>query len=189
MRTENLLFFRYATQKAFNMWSEVTPFDFYEISNGSVADIRIGFYHDDHECQWSFAGGEGGIAHAPNIYPNRTENYAMIHFDDKKHWVYLNVGYLEKDPKAKVFADYLETLVHEIGIMGDENILERENFHTYLINTLGHVLGLRHILEDENAIMYPVYKLRTDSKRRYIYPRLTQTDIEAIRKIYGMLSF
>lgn len=83
------------------MWTEVSPFDFYEAETGSAADLRIGFYKHDHDgCTYPFINGRGGMAHAPSMHPNTSENYANIHFDDGFSWVYLKVDVLEDDPKG-----------------------------------------------------------------------------------------
>uniref|UniRef100_A0A8C6QW20 Matrix metallopeptidase 12 n=1 Tax=Nannospalax galili TaxID=1026970 RepID=A0A8C6QW20_NANGA len=72
----------YAFQKAFQVWSDVTPLKFRRIYEGE-ADIMIGFAYADHGDFYPFDGKGGTIAHAffpgPGIQGD-------AHFDEAETW-------------------------------------------------------------------------------------------------------
>ncbi|XP_067872993.1 matrix metalloproteinase-23 [Heterodontus francisci] len=113
---------------AFQMWSDVSPFNFTEVPANGSADIKIGFYsinHTDclevpsHPC---FDGITGELAHA--FFPSHGE----IHFDDFEHWILGKTHFSWK--KVVWLTDLVHIAAHEIG----------------------HSLGLMHSL-NLNALM------------------------------------
>ncbi|KAL8191068.1 UNVERIFIED_CONTAM: hypothetical protein K2H54_067335 [Gekko kuhli] len=94
-----------AFERAFKMWSDVTPLTFREVFNTS-ADITISFISGDHGDYYEdcpFDGESGELAHA--FYPNSGSEFAgEIHLDESEHWT-----------KTKEGANLRLTAVHEIG--------------------------------------------------------------------------
>ncbi|XP_074870231.1 matrix metalloproteinase-28 [Carettochelys insculpta] len=66
---------------AFNLWSNVSALVFWEVPEGP-ADIRLAFFHGDHNDGLSnaFDGPGGALAHA--FFPRRGE----AHFDSAERW-------------------------------------------------------------------------------------------------------
>ncbi|XP_041063340.1 matrix metalloproteinase-23 isoform X1 [Carcharodon carcharias] len=114
---------------AFQMWSEVSPFNFTEVPANVSADIKIGFYSINHTDCWEvpshpcFDGITGELAHA--FFPSHGE----IHFDDFEHWI-LGKTYFSWR-KVVWLTDLVHIAAHEIG----------------------HSLGLMHSL-NSNSLMH-----------------------------------
>nr|XP_056714848.1 matrix metalloproteinase-18-like [Euleptes europaea] len=70
-------------QKAFNVWSEVTPLTFHRIY--TPADIEIWFAYYAHGDDKAFDGTGGVLAHA--FYPAFGGD---AHFDESEHWSEVN---------------------------------------------------------------------------------------------------
>ncbi|XP_040195249.1 collagenase 3-like [Rana temporaria] len=89
-----------AIQKAFRVWSEVTPLQFIRLQNGT-ADIKIVFGVREHGDFFPFDGPSGVLAHA---FPPGDHIGGDIHFDEEETWT-VNVS------------DYnlFSVAVHEIG--------------------------------------------------------------------------
>ncbi|KAM5180551.1 collagenase 3-like [Mantella aurantiaca] len=89
-----------AIQKAFRVWSEVTPLKFIQLQNGT-ADMMISFGVREHGDFFPFDGSSGVLAHA---FAPGDQVGGDIHFDDDETWT---VDY----------SDYnlFSVAVHEIG--------------------------------------------------------------------------
>nr|XP_005284512.2 matrix metalloproteinase-28 [Chrysemys picta bellii] len=72
---------RLAVKAAFDLWSNVSSLVFWEVLDGP-ADIRLAFFHGDHNDGVSnaFDGPGGALAHA--FFPRRGE----AHFDSDERW-------------------------------------------------------------------------------------------------------
>nr|XP_033777136.1 matrix metalloproteinase-28 isoform X1 [Geotrypetes seraphini]XP_033777137.1 matrix metalloproteinase-28 isoform X1 [Geotrypetes seraphini] len=72
---------RMAVKTAFQLWSNVSALTFQEVSEGP-ADIRLAFFHGDHNdgLRNAFDGPGGALAHA--FFPRRGE----AHFDNDEWW-------------------------------------------------------------------------------------------------------
>jgi len=78
-------------EKAFKLWSDVTPLSFQKKDNGHV-DIDIRFVIRDHEDGSPFDGPGKTLAHA--FYPKYGGD---AHFDDDEHWT------ISSDSGIKIF--------------------------------------------------------------------------------------
>ncbi|XP_042298358.1 matrix metalloproteinase-28 [Sceloporus undulatus] len=72
---------RWAVKAAFELWSNVSSLVFWEAA-GDLADIRLTFFHGDHNdgLDNAFDGPGGALAHA--FFPRRGE----AHFDSDERW-------------------------------------------------------------------------------------------------------
>ncbi|XP_072834341.2 matrix metalloproteinase-28 isoform X1 [Pogona vitticeps] len=72
---------RQAVKAAFELWSNVSSLVFWE-AVGELSDIRLTFFHGDHNdgVDNAFDGPGGALAHA--FFPRRGE----AHFDDDERW-------------------------------------------------------------------------------------------------------
>ncbi|XP_009573984.1 PREDICTED: matrix metalloproteinase-28-like, partial [Fulmarus glacialis] len=72
---------RLAVKAAFELWSNVSSLVFWEVRDGP-ADIRLTFFHGDHNdgLNNAFDGPGGALAHA--FFPRRGE----AHFDSAERW-------------------------------------------------------------------------------------------------------
>ncbi|XP_010074205.1 PREDICTED: matrix metalloproteinase-28, partial [Pterocles gutturalis] len=72
---------RLAVKAAFELWSNVSSLVFWEVQDGP-ADIRLTFFHGDHNdgLNNAFDGPGGALAHA--FFPRRGE----AHFDSAERW-------------------------------------------------------------------------------------------------------
>ncbi|NP_001164610.1 interstitial collagenase precursor [Oryctolagus cuniculus] len=71
-----------AIEKAFQLWSNVTPLTFTKVSKGQ-ADIMISFVRGDHRDNSPFDGPEGQLAHA--FQPGLGIG-GDVHFDEDDRW-------------------------------------------------------------------------------------------------------
>ncbi|KAG9449642.1 hypothetical protein H6P81_009607 [Aristolochia fimbriata] len=90
--------------RAFSRWSAVTPLTFRETDTRSSADIRVGFYSDDHGDGEPFDGLLGTLAHAFSPPDGR------LHLDAAENW---NVN--SDDSVGFTQVDLESVAVHEIG--------------------------------------------------------------------------
>jgi hypothetical protein len=114
-------------RQAFDVWSEVTPLTFTEVTGSTDATILISWELGDHGDGASFDGAGHVLAHAffpPPVNPHPGIAGDM-HFDDAETWATTHGG-------------------------GDIDLL------SVAIHELGHALGLRHSNVSE-AIMFPTY--------------------------------
>ncbi|XP_069471024.1 matrix metalloproteinase-28 [Ambystoma mexicanum] len=90
---------RLAVKAAFQLWSNVSSLTFWETRDGS-ADIRLTFFHGDHNdgIRNAFDGPGGALAHA--FFPRRGE----AHFDNDERWSLNSKG-----------RNLFIVLAHEIG--------------------------------------------------------------------------
>ncbi|KAG8523182.1 Interstitial collagenase, partial [Galemys pyrenaicus] len=72
----------HAIEKAFQLWSKVSPLTFSKISQGE-ADIMISFVRGDHYDNSPFYGPDGILAHAFQPGPGIGGD---IHFDEDENW-------------------------------------------------------------------------------------------------------
>lgn len=72
----------HAIQKAFQLWSAVSPLTFTKVSEGP-ADIMIGFYRGDHRDNSPFDGPGRNLAHA--FQPGQGIG-GDVHFDEDETW-------------------------------------------------------------------------------------------------------
>lgn len=115
-------------RQAFDIWAEVTPLRFTEVSGSASADFLISWVTGDHGDGSPFDGPGHVLAHAffpPPVNPH-PGIAGDLHFDDAEMW------------KA-------------VGETGGIDLL------TVAIHELGHALGLRHSM-DRDAIMFPTYR-------------------------------
>jgi hypothetical protein len=91
-------------RQAFDLWASQTSLTFTEVTNGSEADIVIGWASGDHGDGDPFDGPGDVLAHAsfPNPYQERL---VILHFDDDERWV-------DSDTRN---VDLLTVAAHEIG--------------------------------------------------------------------------
>ncbi|ESN93570.1 hypothetical protein HELRODRAFT_194076 [Helobdella robusta] len=92
---------RQTMKEAFEMWSDVTPLQFTEVSTGQ-ADIFIKFPSRVHDDGFPFDGPGNTLAHA--FFPG-DDRGGDVHFDDDEHWT-IDGGN---------GTDLLVVAVHEIG--------------------------------------------------------------------------
>ncbi|KAJ7309009.1 hypothetical protein JRQ81_008294 [Phrynocephalus forsythii] len=91
---------RQAVRAAFDLWSNVSSLVFWE-TEGDLADIRLTFFHGDHNdgADNAFDGPGGALAHA--FFPRRGE----AHFDKDERW---SLG-------ARKGRNLFVVVAHEIG--------------------------------------------------------------------------
>ena len=117
-------------RQAFDVWANVTPLTFTEVTGSAEATILISWEVGDHGCGSPFDGPGHVLAHAffpPPINPH-PGIAGDLHFDDQETWATTHGG------NGEGSIDLLSVAIHE----------------------LGHALGLRHTNVPE-AIMYPTY--------------------------------
>ncbi|CAK7340883.1 unnamed protein product [Dovyalis caffra] len=91
---------RSACSRAFQKWADVTQFTFQEVSEGSPADIVIGFQRGDHGDGDPFDGPGNILAHAFSPTDGR------LHYDADEKW--------STNPSTDE-SDLESVAVHEIG--------------------------------------------------------------------------
>ncbi|XP_040833162.1 interstitial collagenase [Ochotona curzoniae] len=72
----------HAIEKAFQLWSDVTPLTFTKVSEGQ-ADIMLSFVRGDHDDNNAFDGPGGQLAHA---YQPGLGMGGDVHFDEDERW-------------------------------------------------------------------------------------------------------
>lgn len=120
---------RNIVRQAFEVWAQVTPLSFSEVTGSADATFLISWVTGDHGDNSPFDGPGHILAHAfypPPINP-QPGLAGDIHFDEAEHW----------------------STTHN-GNTGEIDLL------TVAIHELGHALGLKHS-NVGNAIMYPKY--------------------------------
>jgi hypothetical protein len=96
---------RRAIRQALDLWSEVVPLNFTEVSAQSEADLRFSFAKRQHCNSNAFDGPHGVLAHA--FFPKVGE----LHFDDEEPWAYDD----GKRIQSEWAIDLLSVVVHELG--------------------------------------------------------------------------
>ncbi|XP_066579272.1 matrix metalloproteinase-25 [Amia ocellicauda] len=144
---------------ALNIWSEVTPLQFNQVSKpGGVGtgvgrqqepDIRVSFNSSYHQDGYPFDGPGGTLAHA--FFPGEHPISGDAHFDDQETWTY-------GSPDG-----------------------EGTDLFTVAIHEFGHALGLSHS-SSPHSIMAPYYNGSVGDPRKYILP---PDDREGIQQLYG----
>ncbi|XP_040833164.1 macrophage metalloelastase isoform X1 [Ochotona curzoniae] len=109
----------YAIQKAFQVWSEVTPLKFRKISEGE-ADIMILFASRDHGDYSAFDGRGGVLAHA---YGPGSGIGGDTHFDNDETWTKTQKG-------TNLFLVAVHEIGHALGL-GHSNDYKAIMFPTY----------------------------------------------------------
>ncbi|MFZ0544563.1 MAG: matrixin family metalloprotease [Candidatus Promineifilaceae bacterium] len=91
-------------RQAFQLWADVAPLTFTEVSSASQADFLISWEVRDHGDGDPFDGIGGILGHAtfPNPYADRQ---VIIHFDDEEPWV----------DSTTIDVDLVTVAAHEIG--------------------------------------------------------------------------
>ncbi|KAG9491348.1 collagenase 3-like [Eleutherodactylus coqui] len=77
-------------QRAFNVWSQVTPLRFNKVNNREDADILIQFSARGHGDQNAFDGPNGVLAHA---YGPGAQIGGDAHFDEDERWTNNRAGF------------------------------------------------------------------------------------------------
>ncbi|XP_042316867.1 matrix metalloproteinase-27-like isoform X2 [Sceloporus undulatus] len=169
-------------QKAFEVWSTVTPLTFKRVHRGR-ADIMIEFATRVHgRCPRHFDGPLGVLGHAfPPNHPLR----GNVHLDEDEKWTAslaaqrrtVNYhGMLAEDiinptvkkvpePHSPMFPIHYTTIEFNLWLVAAHEI--------------GHALGLAHS-DDPRALMFPNYKPIDPED----FP-LSEDDINGIQAIYG----
>ncbi|OCT96140.1 hypothetical protein XELAEV_18013823mg [Xenopus laevis] len=115
-----------AIQKAFKVWSDVTPLTFTRVNDG-VADIEISFAARDHKDFYPFDGPYGTLAHA---FAPGNNNGGDAHFDEDEDWTSGSVGF-------NLFLVAAHEFGHSLGLYhsNDPNALMYPNYHYVNPNT------------------------------------------------------
>ncbi|NXU77935.1 MMP28 protein, partial [Oreotrochilus melanogaster] len=172
---------RLAVRAAFQLWSNVSSLVFWEVQDGP-ADIRLTFFHGDHNdgLNNAFDGPGGALAHA--FFPRRGE----AHFDSAERWslhsgkgrnlfvvVAHEVGHtlgLEHSPvKSALMSPYYKKLSKDFVLSWDD-ILAVQNL--YAIQLPGKVFT--HF-QDWNMDLYS-----KDQKRRSLSSYYCHSFFDAI---------
>jgi hypothetical protein len=104
---------RSACSRAFQKWADVTQFTFQEASEGSQADIVIGFQSGDHGDRYPFDGPGRILAHAFAPTDGR------FHYDADEKW--------STNPSADE-VDLESVAVHEIGhLLGLDHSMDQNS--------------------------------------------------------------
>lgn len=156
--------------QAFKVWEQSGDLRFIEVSNDRQAEIKISFQPRNHQaetgCRSTFDGSPGGrvLAHAhyPGVrhYEKRFNHNNLagdLHLNAKVSWIY---GRNEDNKLNNIYAtNIFATAIHE----------------------LGHSLGLDHIYNNRESIMYPLLHYKWNLEDAY----LSVEDIDYVREIYG----
>ncbi|KAE8627632.1 hypothetical protein XENTR_v10007076 [Xenopus tropicalis] len=115
-----------AIQKAFKVWSDVTPLTFTRILDG-VADIDISFAAQVHNDFYPFDGPYGTLAHA--FAPGNNIG-GDAHFDEDENWTSGSVGF-------NLFLVAAHEFGHSLGLYhsNDPNALMYPTYHYVDTNT------------------------------------------------------
>nr|XP_056714847.1 matrix metalloproteinase-18-like [Euleptes europaea] len=103
-------------QKAFNVWSEVTPLTFHRVY--TPADIEIWFAYYAHGDSKAFDGRGGALAHAFS-----PANGGDAHFDESEHWSEVN-------KEINLFLVAAHEFGHSLGL-GHSNVKGALMYPTY----------------------------------------------------------
>ncbi|XP_063002483.1 matrix metalloproteinase-28 [Elgaria multicarinata webbii] len=125
---------RLVVKAAFDLWSNVSGLVFWEAS-GDPADIRLTFFHGDHNdgADNAFDGPGGALAHA--FFPRRGE----AHFDNDERWS------LDSGKGRNLFV----VMAHEIGhTLG----LEHSPVHNALMSPYYKKLGKDFVLSWDDIL-------------------------------------
>nr|AJE28209.1 matrix metallopeptidase 12 [Castor fiber] len=116
----------YAIQKAFQVWSDVTPLKFRRIHAGE-ADIVIRFAYRDHGDFNSFDGKDGILAHA---FGPGSGIGGDAHFDEAETWSKSTQG-------RNLFLVAVHELGHSLGLghSRDPNAIMYPNYRHFDLNT------------------------------------------------------
>ncbi|KAM4796115.1 collagenase 3-like [Rhinophrynus dorsalis] len=108
-----------AIQRAFKVWSDVTPLTFRRVPNGQ-ADILIQFIARSHNDNNPFDGPNGVLAHA---FSPGTGLGGDAHFDEDERWTDSNVGF-------NLFLVAAHEFGHSLGLghSNDRNALMFPNY-------------------------------------------------------------